>query len=140
MPFFDPKTGAMALKKGRFFTAHMPLSAALAALHGKKGRPAASETKAILPFPAVDAAGGRLAPIAFFEADRLSAVQLTVVAVGQKNKPTAQQQRSYLFSVFHCKDPSPDSQRNCRLATTFGSVTFFPDPRVGCAVARVAYR
>ena len=137
MPFVDENSGAMALAKGCLLTARMPAAEVLAALHALGGD--CPDPGDIIPFPACPVRGGQVGAAAFLEEGRLTAIPLSVVFVGHKAMPPADQQRAYLFSLLRCKDPCPDTQRTCRLACAFGSILLSTDPRTGCAHARLSY-
>lgn len=139
MPFFNEKSGAVTLAKGYSLTAHMQAADLLMALGALRGVfPGLGESR-IVPFPVLKVRGGRIAILAFLEESKLASVRLSVVAIGQKTMPPAEQQRAFLFSLIRCKDLCPDTQRSCRIACAFGSVTISTDPRTGSALARIAY-
>ena len=140
MPFMDESNGALTLSKKCVLTARMPMGRVLAALRVLAGSAAEMEDKGIIPFPACAVEGGQIAPIAFLEEGLLMAVSLSAVSVGAKPQATAEAQRAFLFSLFHCKDPCPDTQRTCHLACSFGSVMISTDPRTGRALAHLSYR
>jgi len=139
MPFFDEKTGALALGKGCRLTAHMPDSGVLSVLRSVGGPPA-DWRENIIPFPAIGVSGGRIALIAFLEEDRLTAVHLSVVSTEPKTAPSSDQQRAFLFSLFGIHDPCPDTKQCCCFVSGFGSLAISTDPRTGYAAAHLTYQ
>ncbi len=140
MLFFEEKVGKLTFDNGLRLAPNLPIQQVQAARKTLDGVTPPAEDFGIFPFPPCPVAGGRLAPVCFFQEGKLKAVSLTVVTVGQKNTPDAEQQRAFLFACFSAKDPSPDTLRNCILRCTFGTVTLSTDPRSGHALARIAYR
>lgn len=137
--FFDEKTGALTFETGLRLIPYMTRKDLLAALKEAGGTSRDLGESGILPFPSCPVAGGALAPVCFLQEDRLAAVTLTVVSVGQKTALSAEQQRAFLFASFRAKDPCPDTQRNCVLHCAFGAISLCTDPRSGHASARVSY-
>ena len=135
----DEKTGALTFETGLRLTPYMTRKDLLAALKEAGGTSRDLGESGILPFPPCPAAGGVLAPVCFLREDRLAAITLAAVSVGQKTVLSAEQQRAFLFAAFQAKDPCPDTLRNCVLHCAFGIVTLCTDPRSGHALARVAY-
>jgi hypothetical protein len=139
MPFIDEHSGTITLAKGCILSAHMPAKDVLTALRMRNGTSEDLGEGGMIPFPACPVKGGVIAAIAFLENGLLSAVNLSVVAIGQRGSASAEQERAFLFSLLRLRDPRPDTQRTCQLAYTFGSVMVSTDPRTGRALARVLY-
>ncbi len=98
--FWDEASGALQLLEGARLHSHMHRQEVLAvwqALLGDAPAPPPDGESAVLPMPAFAAPGGRLACLCILHGDRLHAVELSVVSVGQKKRGTAEQQRALLF-------------------------------------------
>jgi len=139
MPFLDAKSGTLTFENGVRLVSHMEKVELLDALRKAGGNAPDKGESGVVAFPACPVAGGTLAILCVLREDRLQSVSLTVVSVGQKAAPSAEQQRAFLFLCFGAKDPCPDTQRNCELSCQFGSITLCTDPRVGSAIGRLSY-
>lgn len=140
MPFFDEEKGTLVFDSGLCLSPRMPLKE-LARVKGAQGAGAGEGGKpAIVALPAQQAMGGRFAPLCLVEGGQLRAVTLTVLSIGQRTRPTADQQRAFLFGCVAAKDPCPDSRRNCEIRCGFGTLLLTTDPRLGQAWLRVEYQ
>lgn len=139
MPFLDTKTGMLTFENGVCLVPHMEKAELLEALCEAGGNVLGEGESGALAFPACPAAGGMLAALCILWQERLRSISLTVVSVGQKTAPSAEQQRAFLFHCFAAKDPCPDSRQNCILSCEFGNITLCTDPRVGSAIGRLSY-
>lgn len=139
MPFFDEITGTLTFDSGLCLTAHMPQNALIKALQSQGGITPDLGAGGLLLFPACAAAGGILAPACTLAENALQAVTLSVVSIGGRTAPTAEQQRTFLFACIRAKDPAPDTRRPCKLRCEFGSASIYTDPRLGTALLRIVY-
>ena len=92
----------------------------------------------VLPFPACETDGIRLAPVCFLDEGRLQTVNLWVC--GGKRAQTAAQQRAQLFRLLRAQDPCPDTQKPVQLKCPFGFILIATEPRTGRAFLRVLYQ
>ncbi|MCL1855534.1 MAG: hypothetical protein FWF86_07355 [Clostridia bacterium] len=140
MPFLDAKSGTLTFDNGVRLFSHMEKAELLEILHTAGGDAPDKGKSGVLAFPACPVPGGMLAVLCMLRDDRLQTISVTVVSVGQKTEPSAEQQRAFLFHCFAVKDPCPDTRRNCDLSCEFGSITLCTDPRVGSAIGRLSYQ
>lgn len=143
MQFWDENSGEVRLGDEARLYSHMPRQELLKMLRKLDGgQTFAGELKAepILPMPAFTVAGGRLACVCFLHGDKLHAVEFSVVAVGQRKRGTADQQRALLFQCIRAGDPARDSKRGVLLRCPFGTALVATDPRTGDATLRLTYR
>ena len=141
--FWDEASGALQLLEGARLHSHMHRQEVLAvrqALLGDAPAQPPPADGAVVPMPAFAVPGGRLAGLCILHGDKLHAVELSVVSVGQRRRGTAEQQRAFLFQCLRAADPSPDSQRNVLLRCPFGTALIATDPRTGDATLRLTYR
>lgn len=135
MPLLDEETGRLTLGGGLTLSKGMSKSL-LTELFGKVmgGKPHCDLTgdDILLPFPAKELAGGRLAPVCILEGGRLRAVRIW--AVGAKDG------RALLFSALAAKDPCPDTKSAVEIAFPFGTADISLDPRTGTASMLISYQ
>lgn len=84
--------------------------------------------------------GGSIAPMLLLENGRLTAVELYVAAIGQRQDAHTDRLRAFLFQTLGFRDPCPDTRGNVRIVCPFGEVFFCTDPYTGGSCARVMYR
>jgi len=143
MPFWDENTGVVTLGADTRLFAHMTrkeITAALAALAPLPAEFQQVTGGPMIPFPAFAVPGGRLACVCLMHGDRLHAATFSVVAVGNRRRGTAEQQRALLFQCLRATDPNRDSKRGVLLRCPFGAALIATDPRSGDATLRLTYR
>lgn len=143
MQIWDETSGEVRLSDSARLFAHMSraeLDQACSAISGDSAPAGDPSTDEIVPFPAFEAPGGRLACVCYLHGGRLHAVELWVAGVGQRKRGTADQQRALLFQCLRAGDPARDSKRGVLLRCPFGTALIATDPRTGDATLRLTYR
>ena len=137
MPLVDEASGRLTLGGGVSLQRDMSKSRVIelfTSLVGAKPNCDLSRDDLILPFPAVDTAGGRLAPICQIQGGRLRAVELWAYPAGKGDS------RAMLLRLLMAKDPSPDTRGAVEISFPFGTALLSCDPRTNRATLLITYR